>query len=395
MPGGLLIWEGPVDQSDPVIRKDVPLEHRAGYTRAALTAAASRYFEIETIAPAGHEPTREFWICRRRPSEGTELRGEMRDGAKGATKAFLKDHGRRTDEIERILGVRPCPGSLNLTLSAPFDWATGYYRAQILDSTDRRNPDAPWAPRWCRFYPVAVGDVGCWGMRFEGETYPAQFLEVIAPHRLRDLISADAFIEKDGFWWPAVGSVPAQIILEEVRVLDEVLAHVPRRGVAVQAGGNVGVYPARLATHFKTVLTFEPDADNFECLQRNLARFDNVWAHHAALGEALKTSGLARRPDNTGGHFLDGPGDIVVRPIDDLGLDACDFLCLDVEGYEFAVLKGAVKTIATYRPVILFEDKGMSARYGVPKGAAEDWLATTFAYRRIGTAINDVLMGPA
>jgi hypothetical protein len=171
----------------------VPTVLHAGYNLAAIQKAASAFFKVEVARPALHEPTREIWIMRRNdaPTGRVIDRYEMRDGAGGAAKAFRRCGGERMNEIEHALGVRPIPGSLNLVLPEAFDWGRDYYRVQILDSTDRSNPDAWWTPRWCRFYPVAIGNVGGWAMRFEGERYPLNFVEVIGPHRFRDLVSSD------------------------------------------------------------------------------------------------------------------------------------------------------------------------------------------------------------
>ena len=64
-----------------------------------------------------------------------------------------------------------------------------------------------------------------------------------------------------------------------------------------------------------------------------------------------------------------------VSTIDDLDLYACDLICLDVEGYELAALKGANATLADFQPVVLFEDIGHGKRYGVPPGAVQRYLA--------------------
>lgn len=41
--------------------------------------------------------------------------------------------------------------------------------------------------------------------------------------------------------------------------------------------------------------------------------------------------------------------------IDSLGLDGCDLIKIDVEGFEYAVILGAIKTIMRYKPVIYYE----------------------------------------
>src|SRR5690606_11886840 len=46
-----------------------------------------------------------------------------------------------------------------------------------------------------------------------------------------------------------------------------------------------------------------------------------------------------------------------IAPLDSRGLDEVDFIKIDVEGHELAVLRGASKTIEENRPVILVEVK--------------------------------------
>jgi CTP-dependent riboflavin kinase len=117
----------------------------------------------------------------------------MKSGAGGATRAFQYAGGRRMDEIERVLGSRPVPGSLNLRLDDPFDWDAEYFRAQILDVKDRsRGIESEWGPRWARFYPVRVDGEDAFALRFESEHYDLQFMELIAPRKLRDMVHGPA-----------------------------------------------------------------------------------------------------------------------------------------------------------------------------------------------------------
>lgn len=192
------------------------------------------------------------------------------------------------------------------------------------------------------------------------------------------------------FWWP-MDNRAAHAALIQVRSLADVIPFCRQRRVAVQAGGNVGVYARYLAQHFDGVVTLEPDTENFECLLRNVPEA-NVSKIEAAVGNEAKRVGMLRNPTNVGAHRIDGDGDIPVVRIDDLGLEACDFLCLDVEGYEMEALRGAVKTIARDKPVILFESNGLGAHFGVTKGDIQSWLNAEFGYREVLRCGRDVVM---
>src|SRR5690242_8826641 len=73
----------------------------------------------------------------------------------------------------------------------------------------------------------------------------------------------------------------------ELRVLDEIIQTNVRpshRTIAVQAGGNLGLFPKFLAHHFAHVYTFEPSADLFPLLCRN-APETNISRFQAALSD--------------------------------------------------------------------------------------------------------------
>lgn len=133
------------------------------------------------------------------------------------------------------------------------------------------------------------------------------------------------------------------------------------RQVAVQAGGNLGLWPKRLAQDFHTVYTFEPAADLFAMLQRN-APEPNIIKLQAAVGEHHELVHMSRarrdgkpRPAHEGMTYVDGPGVIPTLRIDDLNLPVCDLLMLDLEGWELYALRGAEATIHRCLPVICVE----------------------------------------
>jgi SAM-dependent methyltransferase len=189
---GQLLWEGPVDDGDPVVRANVPAHLVAKYTKGEILAAAEPYFAAEYIGPALHEPTREVWRFTPKRLKTEEIAGAAKDGAGGATKAFLHEDSRRSHEVRHIVGYMPKPGSLNVWCDRPFDWNKGYYRAQLLDVVERGKPNSPWEYRWARLYPVTVNGLEAHAFRFEGEHYNERFVELIAPVKLRDYLTSPA-----------------------------------------------------------------------------------------------------------------------------------------------------------------------------------------------------------
>jgi FkbM family methyltransferase len=182
--------------------------------------------------------------------------------------------------------------------------------------------------------------------------------------------------------------------------LDAVIARTPGRTAVVQAGGNVGIFPKRLAQHFETVYTFEPGLDLFPLLYAN-APEPNIVKFQAALGDTRGLIGLSRSRRKTakpgieheGLTHVDGAGVVPVLRVDDLALPVCDLMYLDLEGYELYALHGAADTIRRCRPVIAVEVNQNIAYYGQ---TAEDLRATlaAFGYARVDIQASDEVFAP-
>ena len=175
------------------------------------------------------------------------------------------------------------------------------------------------------------------------------------------------------------------------------LRHVTGWRTAVDGGAHVGTWTAAMAARFAEVIAFEPAADTFGCLEKNMRGLVNVELHRAALGERYCYGALCddpTRPGNTGARFIraNGVGNVIVRPLDDLGLDALDFLKLDVEGGELAALAGARDTILRCRPVIIMEVKRLGSGRPDPELAVED--LTSLGYEEVERKGNDRIYVP-
>jgi FkbM family methyltransferase len=185
--------------------------------------------------------------------------------------------------------------------------------------------------------------------------------------------------EVGGFLWPNTDEQCFKAALRDVELIRQWMLGGRRQ--CVQAGGNCGVFPKALAAHYAEVYTFEPEAENFACLQANNMPA-NVRAFEAALGDSTQPIALYRTPANAGAHYVMCKGTIPQMRVDDLGLDACDLIALDVEGYELPALRGAVETIRRCKPTLVAEAKGHGARFGYSDAALERWV-TALGYVRV------------
>lgn len=173
----------------------------------------------------------------------------------------------------------------------------------------------------------------------------------------------------------------------DLRNLDAALGFVDGRELVVQAGGNLGIFPKRLAEEFATVVTAEPDPTLFAAMLHN-APEKNIVAVQAALGAESASVGLSgKRRDSSGRAVheglthVSGSGKVRQVRVDDLGLEACDLIYLDIEGYEMNALRGATATIDRFRPVVAVEINRNIVHYGHTGSELRAWICDR-GYRR-------------
>lgn len=191
----------------------------------------------------------------------------------------------------------------------------------------------------------------------------------------------------DGWYWPEYDKHCHTVVPHQVADLERVYPFVKRFTVAVQAGGNAGMWPAAMAKKFDTVYTFEPDPINFQCLGRNVDAL-NVIKMQAALGrlfDLVETFTPPREFSNAGAIQVRAGGAIPIIALDALPLRDCALLQLDIEGHELAALQGAARILDSFAPVVVTEEKGLG---GVPEGAIAQFLSG-FGYREVARVHRD------
>ena len=151
------------------------------------------------------------------------------------------------------------------------------------------------------------------------------------------------------------------------------------------------MYPATMAQQFERVITVEPDTANFQALVLNVADINNIDFAQAAFGDKEGTASVDHvYPDNIGAHQLKAGNDVRVIPIDFFEVHDCDFIQLDIEGYEHLALLGAEQTIKKTYPVITLELKGLGSRYGYSDEDTIELLAN-WGYEIVGRVNRDVI----
>jgi FkbM family methyltransferase len=137
-----------------------------------------------------------------------------------------------------------------------------------------------------------------------------------------------------------------------------------KRGTVVDVGAWWGPWTYWLSRKAEHVVTIEPVPHLAAFLRKVVA--DNVQLIETALSDHAGTTELFVP---TGGSGSEGRStiepnvasgdrtkvDVKLTPLDAIDLRDVAFLKIDVEGHELPVLRGAARTLAEHRPVILIE----------------------------------------
>jgi FkbM family methyltransferase len=159
------------------------------------------------------------------------------------------------------------------------------------------------------------------------------------------------------------------LVARQYRYFEPELRHlsefVPRDRAAVDVGVWWGPWTYLLAKRVPRVDSFEPNPDLVAALAEAMP--SNVHLHGVALGEVAGEASLWIPP---GGMGTEGRAtleaswrsdrggrtvSVQTDRLDAFNLDDVGFVKIDVEGHEFAVLRGAVDLLETQRPNLMIE----------------------------------------
>lgn len=145
-------------------------------------------------------------------------------------------------------------------------------------------------------------------------------------------------------------------------VITSVLEHLPDGGVFFDIGANTGAVTEAAIQHRNAkVYAWEPVSEYADFL---LAKFPEVYVRLVALGERPALETLWCDDVNFGWNTLQDdmrtrgmhPRDVRVQPLDAyFDLPRPDVIKIDVEGWEWAVIRGGHTVLAKWMPVIVVE----------------------------------------
>ncbi|MDQ6600386.1 FkbM family methyltransferase [Bacillus salipaludis] len=147
----------------------------------------------------------------------------------------------------------------------------------------------------------------------------------------------------------------------EEELLTNFIDYIPNQGVIYDIGANIGNHTLFFSKYMKPnrIFSFEPSKELFEVLTNNIRinKIDNVQLYNSAVGEKEEKGILNFNTTNSGASNIEvkQDGNIQIIKIDNLEIESPDFIKIDVEGFEYNVLKGMNKTLQKNRPVIWIE----------------------------------------
>jgi len=140
-----------------------------------------------------------------------------------------------------------------------------------------------------------------------------------------------------------------------------ILRNLPKNGVFIDVGANVGILTACAAIQAVEglIISIEPTS-TFDILKRNLKsindQLSNIQFHKIALGE-----NNGERKDKLYKIWGEDPVEEIFEfktldsLVSELALIKIDVIKIDTDGFELEVLKGAFNTLRTHRPTVIVE----------------------------------------
>jgi FkbM family methyltransferase len=135
--------------------------------------------------------------------------------------------------------------------------------------------------------------------------------------------------------------------------------HIRNFRTAIDIGSKFGHYSKELVKDFASVHAFDMRA------KMRISR-KNLKFHNIALGDSNNTVYYTSARVNE----YRGENTCKQKKLDDMSIQNVDHIKIDVEGHELLVLRGAVKTIKNYKPVITIEQNTVIEQEG--KGSKWD-----------------------
>lgn len=149
----------------------------------------------------------------------------------------------------------------------------------------------------------------------------------------------------------------------EISHLSLLKKYVKRDAVILDIGANIGNHTVFFAKECgaRKIYSFEPTRKTFLILKENIRinQLDSrVVTMNIALGSKKSNVRVIANEKDAGSNYVEENlnGNIAMRRLDDLSIsESIEYVKIDVEGYEYEVLKGSRNTIMKDKPNIFIE----------------------------------------
>lgn len=141
----------------------------------------------------------------------------------------------------------------------------------------------------------------------------------------------------------------------------------------IDAGANIGDHTVaymKQVGNYGLVYAFEPHKEAHECLMHNVlhnSSYSMYMLYDCALSDRVENVCLSPNPTIPGASHIGGNGSVIQTAMLDQRIGGqVHFIKIDCEGYDFFVLRGAIRLLTLFRPIVLMEmNRGHMSRYGV------------------------------
>jgi FkbM family methyltransferase len=152
--------------------------------------------------------------------------------------------------------------------------------------------------------------------------------------------------------------------------------------IALDIGARWGEWSRLLQKDFNKIYCFEPLSKRYKFINENCVT-SNITLYGCCLGDKIEAVDMhggcifdkTLKDIKTKANRVDKISSQISVRLDDLNITDVDFIKIDVEGYELPVIKGGLKTIMKYKPIICLEQNGSEEKWrGSVKNEAMDFL---------------------
>lgn len=192
----------------------------------------------------------------------------------------------------------------------------------------------------------------------------------------------------------------------ERSIIDDFIEKNPG-GVMMDIGSNMGYWSLYMSKYYE-VHAFEPDPENFKCLEYNIKnnhvdKCYDIKTYNMAISDSAKNISTFRHTTGLNCGMIsvrnDDESDIPAVTLDSLKIENIKILKVDTEGHGYYVLCGATETLKNQSPMIVIETNNLeNVIYNLPENILEEKL-TSMGYVRIfqpddapGTTSNSIFI---